>query len=263
MRAIWCIFKKEIFQFFSAPASYGIIAVFLAVSGFFFYNITSYFAMQCIQAIQYQSSYNIPLPPMNVNQWVVRPFFHNLAILVIFLIPIITMRSYAAERNYGTSELLLTSPIRTAHLVYAKLASGFIIFIALIVLTFLFQIIIDIFTPSGLDWGPVWSGYLGLLLLGLAAIPVGQFISSLTKNQIVAAFMTFAVLLILWIVDWSTLFSSGILSKIVGYIGLSKHFSNFARGIIDTSDAIYFASVFVLSVFLTHQSVQSWRWRGA
>lgn len=262
MRAIWSIFKKELFQFFSAPASYGVLAVFLGISGFMFYNIASYFAMQCMQAIQYQTAYNIPLPPMSVNQWVVRPFFHNLAILAVFLIPIITMRSYAAERAFGTAEIIMTAPIRTAHLVCAKFASGMVIFVALMIFTLLFQLIIHIFTPAGLDWGPVWSGYIGLFLLGLATIPIGQFISSLTKNQIVAAFMSFAFLLVLWIVDWSTLFSKGILSKILGYIGLSPHFANFAKGVIDTSDFIYFLSMFILAIFLTHQSVQSWRWRG-
>ncbi len=262
MRTMWTIFKKEFVQFFSSPTSYIIIAVFLAVSGFFFYNISSYFAMQCFQALQYQQAYNIPLPPMSVNQWVVRPFFHNLAVLAIFLVPIITMRSFAAERAFGTTELLLTSPVRTTHLVCAKFAAGMLLYVVLVALTLIFQLILHHFTANGLDWGPVWAGYLGLLLLGLAVVPLGQFISSLTKNQIIAAFMSFALFLILWIVDWSTLFAKGTLSKVIGYIGLAPHFANFARGIVDTSDIIYFVSLCAIGLFVTHQSVESWRWRG-
>ena len=262
MRQMWTIFKKEMWQFFAAPGSYAILAVFLATSGFFFYNIASYFAMQSMQAIQYQTAYNIPLPPMSVNQWVVRPFFHNLAILAIFLIPILTMRSYAAERASGTVELLLTSPMRTSHLICAKTIAGLALYLCMIAATLLFQLILHGFTPQGLDWGPVWSGYIGLFALGLATIPLCQFISSLTKNQIIAAFLSFALLLILWIVDWSTLFATGALSKILGYIGLSSHFANFARGVLDTSDIVYFVSLAVLGVFMTHQSVESWRWRG-
>ena len=288
MRSVWTIFKKEIWQFFSAPISYVVIAVFLAVSGFLFYNIASYFAMQCIQALQYQSAYNIPLLPMSVNQWVVRPFFHNIAIMAIFLIPIVTMRSYAAERAFGTAELLMTSPLRTAHLVFAKFAGALALYLALIAGTLLFLVVTHyysipaytapadagslstilglikhFFTAKGLDWNPVVSGYLGLILLGIAAIPIGQFISSLTKNQIISAFLTFSFLLILWIVDWSTLFSEGLLSKIIGYVGLAPHFGNFAKGVIDTSDFIYFVSVAILGVFLTYQSIESWRWKGA
>lgn len=289
MRVFWTLFKKEISQFFSAASSYVLLAVFLAMSGFFFYNISSYFAMQCIQALQYQSAYNIPLPPMSVNQWVVRPFFHNLAILAIFLIPIVTMRSYATERAHGTAELLMTSPIRTRQLVSAKFLASLSFYVVLIATTLLFQLILNAYTKAGstmmteqpkgfsifdiiasafsgrggLDWGPVWAGYMGLLFVGIATIPIGQFISSLTKNQIIAAFMSFALLLILWIVDWSSLFATGWLSKVIGYIGISPHFSNFARGVIDTSDIIYFVSLTVLGIFLTSQSIESWRWRGA
>lgn len=262
MRPVWTIFKKELWQFFAAPVSYVIFAVFIAISGFLFYNIASYFAMQCMQAIQYQGAYNAPLPAMSVNQWVVRPFFHNLATMAIFLIPIITMKAYAAERAFGTAELLMTAKIRTIHIVIAKLASGLILYITLMGSTLLFQVILHYFTKSGLDWGPVWIGYMGILMMGIAAVPMGQFISSLTKNQVIAAFLSFSFILILWIVDWSTLFAKGMFSKIIGYIGLSSHFANFAKGIIDTSDIIYFISFSLLCIFLTHQSVQSWRWRG-
>ena len=261
MRKFTTLLGKELGQFFSTPTFYAILAVFIGVSGFFFYNIARYFANYCMFTLQYKfQGFNVPL---NVNQWVVRPFFINLAVVALFLIPIITMRSYAAERAYGTAELLLTAPIKTSQLVLSKLVGGLILFIVLISTTILFQLILDHYAVGGLDWGPVWAGYLGLLLIGFATIPLGQFISTLTKNQIIAAFLTFAFMLILWIVDWSTLFSQTKLAKIVGYIGMAPHFNNFAKGVIDTSDVIYFISAGVLGIFLTYQSVESWRWRGA
>ncbi|MCD6595775.1 ABC transporter permease [bacterium] len=262
MKTIWIIFKREIGQFFSSAITYIMLAIFLAITGFLFYNIASYFALQCSQALQYKTAYNVPLPPMSANRWVILPFFSNIAIIALFLIPVLTMRSYSTERSSGTAELLLTSPIRTTQIVWAKLLSNFAIYIILIATTIIFQLILNYYTKPGIDWGPVWSGYLGLICLGIATIPLGQFISSLMKNQIIAVFISFALLLFLWIVDWSTLFSSGTISSLLGYIGLSKHFANFAKGVINTSDIIYFISLATIGIFLTHRSVESWRWRG-
>ncbi len=262
MKIIWCIFKKEFLHFFTAPATYVILAVFLGISGFFFYNIASFFALQCSQAADYQLVYNVPLPPMSVNLWVIRPFFSSLVTLVIFLIPIVTMHNYAAEKSNGTAELLMTSPISTSQIVWAKFFSSLIIYSILIAATISFHIIIACYSSAGIDWAPVMTGYAGLFMLGLATIPIGQFISSMTNNQIIAAFLSFAFLLLLWIIDWSTLFAEGMVSDIIGYIGISNHFENFAKGIIDISDIVYFISLGAIGIFLTHQSVESWRWRG-
>ncbi len=262
MRTIWTIYKRELSQFLSSATTYIMLAIFLAITGFLFYNIASYFALQCSQAVEYRMVYNVPLPPMSANRWVVLPFFSNLAIIALFLIPVLTMRSYASERNSGTAELLMTSPVKISQIVWAKLLSNFTIFMILLSTTLIFQLILDYYTSPGIDWGPVWSDYLGLICLAIGTIPLGQFISSLMKNQIIAAFVSFALLLLLWIIDWSTLFSSGVLSSTLGYLSLSKHFTNFAKGIINTSDIIYFVSFGIFGIFLVHRSLESWRWRG-
>lgn len=253
------IMRKDLHSFFSSPVSYVLLAAFLAMSGFFFYNIASYFALQSSQASQYQMAYNSPLPNMNVNLWVVRPFFANLAILAIFLIPIITMRAYAEERSGGTAELLITQPLRSTEIVLGKLLAGYVLYAAMLLPTLAFQGLLHYYAPFGLDWGPVLVGYFGLLLLGIGMIAIGQFISSLTRSQIIASFITFAILLTLWVVDWSSMFSDGVIADIIGYLGLSGHFENFARGVMDSSDIIYFVSFATLGVFLTHHSIENWR----
>ncbi|RKZ35170.1 ABC transporter permease [bacterium] len=262
MRAMFAILKKELSWFFSSPTTYIMLAVFLGIAGFLFYNIASYFAVQCAQIIQYKASYSMSPPPMNANQWVVIPFFSNLAIIALFIIPILTMRIYSAERNSGTAELLLTSPISTTQIIWGKLLANIIVYTLFIGTTLIFQIILHIYTNPGLDWGPVWSGYLGLLLLGIAAIPLGQFISSLTGNQIISAFITFALLLLLWIVNWSTLFASPTIAQILNYIGFSQHFLSFSKGIIDTQDIIYFITISIFGIFLIHRSLNLWRVTG-
>ncbi len=263
MRQFANLTLRELGENLSSPMTYVMMAVFAGISGFLFYNLVSYFALQCSQAIQVQADYGVKLPPMNANQWVISPFFVNLATITLFLIPILTMKSFAGERAYGTAELLMTLPFRTSQIVLAKFTATFVVYVFFLVITLVFMIILNFHTQNGIDWGPVWAGYLGLALMGAGLIPVGQFTSTLTRNQIVAAFVSFALFLTLWMISWSAIFYYGTTAQIIGKIGISPHILNFTRGIIDIADIVYFLSLGIFGAFLTAVSVESWRLTGA
>lgn len=263
MKKMVLLTRKEIGTFLSSPMTYVMLAIFGGAAGFLFHNLVSYFSLQCGQAIQYQADYGVKLPPMNANQWVVSPFFVNIATIALFLIPILTMRSYAGEKSEGTAELLMTLPFKPSHIIWAKFLATSGIYLLFMATTLIHMLILNHYTQNGIDWGPVWSGYFGLILLGLGTIPVGQFISTLTRNQIVTAFITFAVLLTLWMISWSAMFYYGTTAQVIGAIGLSPHILNFTKGIIDVSDIVYFVSLCVLGLVLTGQSLNMWRLTGA
>ena len=260
MHGLCAIYKRELKSYFSSPIAYVLIAAFLAVAGYFFYNILSYFAMMSFRSLQYAQMYRGNIPPMNVNNWVIRPFFQNLAVVTLFLIPLLTMRSFAEERKSGTLELLITSPITNTQLLLGKFLAAYTLFLVMLLLTLVYQGILFLLgTP---DFLPIVSGYIGFMLLGAAFVSLGVFISSLTNNQIVAALVSFALFLLFWVIDWASLFSGKFISSILKYLSVTSHFYQFARGSIETSAIVYLLSLTLLGLFLTGQSIESWKWRG-
>lgn len=260
MRTFWAIYKKELKSYFTTPLAYLILAAFLFFTGFFFYNILSYFSLACIQSMQLAQMYRRFPQPMNVNVWVVQPFFYNLAVISVFLVPLLTMRSFSEEKRLGTLELLITSPISNTSLILGKFFAAYTMFLVMLAFTFLYQVILMILGKP--DIPPILSGYLGFALMGAVFVALGLFMSALTENQILSAILSFALLLLIWIVNWASVVSGGWLAEVLDYLSVSSHLSRFIRGVIDTSGIIYLASFTILGLFLTGQAVESWRWRG-
>jgi ABC-2 type transport system permease protein len=198
-------------------------------------------------------------PPINVNMMMLRPFFHNIAIVMVFAVPLITMRLYSEEKKTGTIELLLTSPLRSTETMLGKYFAAMVLYAALIGCTFIYQIIL--FSHGKPEIGQILSSYLGLLLMGGAFIAVGIFVSSLTENQIVAGFVTIILLLLFWVLGWAADFAGPVLGSILGYISLLTHFDEFAKGVIDIKDIILYLSFSFFFLFLTLMSVESAKWR--
>jgi ABC-2 type transport system permease protein len=157
-------------------------------------------------------------------------------------------------------ELLLTYPVRDGEVLAGKFLASMALFAILLVLTLLYPGLIAYFTR--VEWGPMLTGYLGLLLIGGTFLAVGLFISSLTENQIVAGFGTFGVLLAFWVIGWGADSAGGTLRTVLQYLSVTDHMDTFTRGIIDTKDLVYYASAIVLALFLTLRSLESKRWRG-
>ncbi|MDP8257763.1 MAG: ABC transporter permease [Candidatus Alcyoniella australis] len=259
MGATLTIARKELGTLFTQPIAYVVLVCFLMLSGLFFFLILQEYGA----ALQ---EYGWQMPELNVTEYVLSEFFGLLSVLILFIIPFVTMRTYAEERKQGTDELLLTAPIRVEQVVWGKFLGTLIFFCIALALTLPGPLLLR--RLSDPDLGVMLSGYLGLLLMGGAFIATGCFISSLTKNQIVAAVLTFAAFLMLWIVsalgehlasDPSPLIFR--LSQLLSYISLNDHFPDFINGLIDTRHLVYFVSFILLFNFLSQRSLESARWR--
>ena len=195
MKNIWIICQKELKSYFASPIAYLLMAIFAVIFGFFFYSATAFFVMRGMEAQMMGRGM-----PMDVNEWVIRPLLTNASVIGLFLIPMITMRLYAEEKRSGTMELLMTSPVRDVEIVLGKFLAALVMFACVIGVSALD--LAALFAYGKPDWKPILVGYLGLLLQGGALIAIGTFISTTTHNQIIAGGATFAVCLMLWVLDW-------------------------------------------------------------
>lgn len=252
---IYSIFKREIKNYFVSPIAYVVLSIFLIIAGFFFYNMLMYFNLRSMQMAQYPYMSR----GMSLNEMVVRPLFQNMSVIILLVIPMLTMRLYAEEKKSGTIELLFTAPLTDVETVMGKFLAAFFMFFLMSVLTLLYPFILS--RVSTIEWGPVWSGYIGFLLMGGAFISIGLVVSAFTSNQIVAAISGFGVLLFFWIIGWSSEFVSGVFSKVLSYLSLIEHFDDFAKGVCDTKDVVYYLSFIFLGLFITVQILESSKWR--
>jgi ABC-2 type transport system permease protein len=189
-----------------------------------------------------------------------RPLFSNISVILLLLMPLVTMRLFAEERRAGTIELLLTYPVRDGAVLAGKYLAALGLYAIMIGLTLLYPGIVVYF--ARLEWGPILTGYLGLLLMGATFIAVGVFASSLTENQIVAAITTFGALLIFWILGWSADYAGGTAGKVLQFLSILEHNDSFSKGVLDTKDVLYYLNFTVLALFLTLRSLEARRWKG-
>jgi ABC-2 type transport system permease protein len=255
MRNTLAIARKELRAYFTSPIGYIAVGVFALLYGYFYVAMLDYFVRQSMQAGQFGGPQT-----MNVNQMMIRPLLQNVTILLLFVMPMITMRAYAEEKRSGTIELLLTSPLSDAEIILGKFLGALLLWCVMLAVSLLHLALLYAYGRP--EWKPIVTAYLGLVLMGGCFISVGLFISSLTKNQIVAAVVTFAVFLFLWIITWIGSFSGPTVDKVTQYLSIVDQFDDFAKGVIDTSHLIYYVSFIGFGLFLTAKSVDSERWRG-
>jgi ABC-2 type transport system permease protein len=179
---------------------------------------------------------------------------------MLFLTPMVTMRSYSEEKRSGTIELLLTSPVTDVEIILGKFLGAMALFLSLLAVTAAYVGLL--FSFGSPEWRPILSGYLGLLLLGGCFVSLGLFISSTTKNQMVAGAATFVVLLLFWIISWFADNSGPTGAAIFNYLSLTQHLDDFGKGVIDTKHVIFYLSFIAFGLFLTLKSVDTERWRG-
>ena len=256
MSNILAIAQKELKSYFASPIAYIVIGVFALLYGYFYIAILFFFVRQSMQVNQFGAGPQA----MNINQQVLRPLLQDVTILVLFLMPAITMRTYAEEKRSGTIELLLTSPLTDLQIVIGKFLGAMALWATMLAVTVIHIGVLFVYgTP---EWKPILTAYLGLLLLGGCFISIGLFISSLTKNQIVAMVATFGVFLFLWVIDWIGSFSGPTIDQVTQYLSVIQHFDDFGKGVIDTTHVIYYLSFMTFGLFLTAKAVDSERWRG-
>jgi ABC-2 type transport system permease protein len=254
MRNILVICKKELRSYFVSPIAYLLLTMFAVIFGFFFWNSVGYFNMMGLESQMRGQSF-----PMNVNEYVIRPLLSNVTVIGLFFIPLITMRLFAEEKRTGTIELLATSPIRDIEVIIGKWLAAVILYATMLLFTavnFAF-----LFRYGNPDWRPLAIGYLGLLLQAGGQLALGTFISTLTKNQIIAGAATFAVCLMLFVMEWVAGYETAAWARVLAYLSVVSHFESFAKGVLDSKDVLYFVSMIFLGLFLTSRSMESLRWR--
>lgn len=254
MRNVLLICRKELKSYFASPIAYLLMAFFGLIFGFGFYTATRdmvRFSMQSQMMGQQQ--------PTNVNDAIIRPLLGFASTIALFLIPMITMRLFAEEKRSGTIELLLTSPIKDIEIIVGKWLGAMLLYLCVLGMSMIN--IAMLFAWGKPDLRPVLVAYLGLILQGGALLAIGAFISTTTKNQIIAGGVTFFVCLLLWLLSWFTAYDNSAPAQVVNYISIVTHFENFSKGVLDSKDVVFYCSMIFFALFLTSRSMESLRWR--
>jgi ABC-2 type transport system permease protein len=248
---------KELRSYFVSPIAYVVLTGFLLLGGWFFFNLLARFNF----LLSIYSAMRNPEAQMrlNLNDFVFAPLLHNLSVVLVILVPVITMRSFAEEKRTGTYELLMTSPLSISEIVAGKFLGALGFLIVMLGLTGIYPLIL--FVYGNPEMGVIAAGYIGLLLLATAFLTVGLLTSSFTENQIIAAVSCLVLLLLLYVISWPADTAGPVLGAVLKYASLTEHFGEMVKGVIDTKDLVYFGSVILLSLFLTQRSVESVRWR--
>lgn len=254
MSKIWIITKRDFRSYFTSPIAYIVIGAFMLIIGWMFFFNLAHFNMQNLQYQQYNMGKGV-----SITDGIIRPLYGNMNVVLLFLVPFITMRLLAEERRMHTLELLMTSPVKPIEIVLGKFFSSFLLVVSMLTLTLTYPVILYLFGNP--DIGPILLSYLGTLLLASCYLSIGLFFSSMTENQIVAAALTFGAALFLWLISWASQSAGPVLSDVLDYLSLINHYNNFSRGLLDTSDVVFYLSFIGIGLFLTHRILDSYRWR--
>lgn len=256
MKGMLAVFKKELHVIYASPIFYAAMLIFLGLAGYFFYSTAAYFSIMSLQAGRNPYLFE----RLNLAEMVIKPFFSDLAIILILLLPLITMRIYAEEKKLGTIELLFTYPISDAAALMGKFAAAVVVLLTMLAGTVPYLLILHSITP--VEWPMILCGYLGVMLLGTSFISFGIFTSSLTENQIVAAVVSFGALLLFWVLVWAGSIAGPPTASVLAHISFVSHLQPFTSGLIDTRHVIYFLLFSFFWLFLTLRFLNTRFWRG-
>lgn len=255
MRNVLAIAGRELRAYFASPIGWVVLCLWVLIMGIFFVAVLGIYNMQATEM-----AYNpYAGSEMNIDEYLVAPLFGNTSVILLFICPLMTMRLFAEDRKSKSLELLLTSPITTTEIVLGKYLGAFGFFAIVLLGT--------VHMPALLFWmgepdpGVMASSYLAVLLLGGCFLAVGLMTSSMTENQIVAAVLSFGLLLALWIVGWFEELASGTLKEVFSYASLINRMEDMTKGLIHTQDLVYYLSFIFFFLFATHQRVEAYRWR--
>jgi len=257
MRNVLTIAGKEIRSYFASPVAYVLLAVYLALGGYFFFALLTAFN----QTLALYSMMRNPemIARFNLNQMVLVPLLHNMSVLLIFIVPALTMRMFPEEKRAGTYELLLTSPVRVGEIVLGKFLGGLVLVLLMVALSGMFGLLLTAYGNPEIPM--MLSGYLGLALMATVFLAIGTLISSFTENVVVAYVGSLFALLVLYTIGWLGETVQGVLGAMVRYASITEHFQELTKGVIDTKDLVYFATLLLVALFVTQRSVESVRWR--
>ncbi|MDD3472680.1 MAG: ABC transporter permease subunit [Syntrophaceae bacterium] len=256
MSGFVAVFKKEIANYFVSPIAYSVIAMFLLISGFFFWANLSVMSLISLQAA------NDPMISQRINltDVVIRPLTQNMSIVLLFLTPLLTMRLFSEEKKTGAIELLLTYPISDLSVVMGKYCAAILVLLAMLLGTLSYPIMLWRF--GGIDTGVFLTGYLGLIMMGAAFVGLGIFVSLMTENQIIAAALSFGLALMFWIISWTSSFVGQTAGAVLKQLSILERLESFHKGVISLADVSFFILFSAFFIFLSLRSLESLRWRG-
>jgi ABC-2 type transport system permease protein len=259
MRNISAIVERELRAYFNSPIAYVVLTIFIFLSGLFFRSILAS-VMQLALAAQMQAQQLGPRP-IDMPGMISRGFLSTMSVILLFVMPMLTMGLFSEEKKRGTIELLLTSPLTDLQVVLGKFFAAGAFYLILLLSTWIPMGVLYLYgSPAS---GPILTAYLGLLLYGLAILAVGLFISTLTENQIIAAILSFGAIMVLWLVDVVAQNSESATSKgVLTYLSILSHLDDFMKGVLASSNIIFYLSLMLVALFLTYRSIDSLRWRG-
>jgi len=256
MRNVLAIAWRDIRAVFVSPIAYVVLTGFTLLSGWFFFNMLGQFNRL---VAQYSALEGMDTTWLNLNDAVIAPLLHNMLIVLLIVIPMITMRSFAEEKASSTFELLFTSPVRIGEMVMGKYVAGVALITLMIGLALIFPGLLFVFGNP--EVGMTMAGFLALYLTALAFVAVGNFTSALTSNQVIATISALVILLGLFVISWPADGAGENLKGVLQYLSVTEHFGKMVKGVIETSDLVYFSSLTVVFLFLTHRAVESNRWK--
>ena len=256
MGNVMAIFGKEMRSYFGSPIAYVMAGVFLLFTGFVFRNQVLEFHDM---SVYLKLSDYAEKTQLNINTVVIESFFEFQTFIWMIVIPMLTMRLYAEEKRGGTYELLMTSPITSGQILIGKFLACYVLYLMIEIVAFGYIGILS--THARLDWGPVFSGALAVVLLGATFISVGILASSLTENQIIAAVLSFFMLILLWTIDWAARFAGDTFFVVLKFLSLLEHTRDMVQGVVSTHDVVFFVTAAAFFLFLTHTVLESRRWR--
>ena len=249
------IYRRELGYFYNSFVAYIVTMVFVLLAGYFFYNLLGYFNLASVQVMQNPTA----AQRLSLTESVLQPLFANMSVVLLLIVPMLTMRLLSEERKMGTSELLFTYPISDWDAILGKYFAAVTVLSGMIAITLLYPLLLNRYAAP--EWGPVVTGYAGLLLLGMAYTAMGLFFSSVSENQIVAGVLTFGASLLFLIIGWTVPLVSAPVARVISEVSVLEHFTGFSKGIIDSNDIVYYLNFSVFFLFLCSRVLESNRWR--
>ena len=260
MKNAIAIAKKELNIYFATPIAYVMFTLFVVIGSYFFLRLLGAYEQASLMYMRFNAGEMANR--LNFQDAIFRNLFGNLGVILIFVVPFLTMRLVAEEKRQKTMELLYTTPVTAGEIVWGKYLAAIAILVCTLALTVLYPVLVQLVAKdqNGVEWRSIFLGYAGLFLLGAAYMALGLFISALTESQVVAALITFVVLLMTWIIGWTAQETEGAMREVVSYLSSVTHLDSFSRGTLDLKDIVYFLSICALGLFATHRAIEAHRW---
>jgi len=257
MNNTWAIANKEFRSYFLSPIAYVVLAGFLLIMGFMFWNMLAQFSRH----VAIYSSMQQPgmMEQLNLNDMVITPLLGNMTVVFILMMPLLTMRLFAEERASGTDELLLTSPVSTLEIAFGKFFGASMFLTVMLLLAFVYPAVLMYFGDPEIP--QILTGYLALLLLGMATVALGLFASTVTESQIVAGVLAGGMMLMLLLINWPADAVGESMGAVLRYLSITEHSTDLMRGLIKVEDIVYYVSLISIGIFLSQRSLESLRWR--